>query len=44
MEEEKIISEDDMYRAKDDIQELTDRMIKRADEIGKNKESEVLEV
>jgi ribosome recycling factor len=44
MEEEKMISEDDMYRAKDDIQELTDRMIKRADEIGKNKESEVLEV
>jgi ribosome recycling factor len=44
MEEEKMISEDDMYRAKDDIQEITDRMIKRADEIGKHKENEVLEV
>ena len=44
LEEEKMISEDDMYRAKDDVQELTDKMIKRADEIGKHKEDEVLEV
>jgi ribosome recycling factor len=44
LEDEKMISEDDMYRAKDDIQELTDKMIERADEIGKHKEKEILEV
>jgi len=44
LEEEKMISEDDLYRAKEEIQELTDRMIQRADEIGKHKENEILEV
>lgn len=44
LEEEKMISEDDLYRAKEEIQELTDRMIQRADEIGKQKEVEILEV
>ncbi len=44
MEQEKIISEDEMYRAKDDIQELTDKTIERAEEIGKQKEDEILEV
>lgn len=44
LEEEKMISEDEMYRAKDEIQELTDKKIERAEEIGKHKEEEILEV
>ncbi|MGQ9585050.1 MAG: ribosome recycling factor [Anaerolineae bacterium] len=43
-EKEKLISEDEMYRGRDDIQELTDRYIERVDEIGKAKEAELLEV
>lgn len=44
MEKEKIISEDEMFRTRDEVQELTDRYIARIDEIGKAKEAELLEV
>jgi ribosome recycling factor len=44
MEEEKMISEDEMYRTRDDIQELTDKKIERAEQLGKQKEIEILEV
>jgi len=40
---EKLISEDDFYRGKDDLQELTDRYIEQVDEIGARKQEEILE-
>jgi ribosome recycling factor len=43
-EKEKMISEDDFYRGKDEVQELTDDFIQKIDEIGKRKEEEVMEV
>lgn len=43
-EKEKMISEDDFYLGKDKVQELTDEFIAKVDEIGKRKESEVMEV
>ncbi len=43
-EKEKMISEDDFYRGKDDVQEITDEFIAQIDEIGKRKEEEVMEV
>jgi ribosome recycling factor len=43
-EKEKMISEDDFYRGKDEVQELTDEIIETIDEIGKRKEEEVMEI
>jgi ribosome recycling factor len=43
-EKEKLISEDDFYRGKDEVQELTDQFIEKIDEIGKRKEEEVMEI
>lgn len=43
LEDEKLISEDDHYRGKDDAQELTDKYIAEIDDIGKAKEEEILE-
>jgi ribosome recycling factor len=43
-EKEKLISEDEFFRAKDEVQELTDEFIARIDEIGQRKEEEVMEV
>ena len=43
-EKEKLISEDDFHRGRDQIQELTDDFVDRMDELGKRKEQEVLEV
>jgi ribosome recycling factor len=44
LENEKLISEDDMHRAQERIQQLTDRYTKDADQIGATKEEEVMEV
>ncbi len=44
LEEAKLISEDQHHRGKDLVQELTDKYIKQADEIGKKKQDEVMEV
>lgn len=44
LEDEKLISEDQHFRGKDMLQEVTDRYIKSADEIGKKKQEEVMEV
>ncbi len=44
MEKEKIISEDDMHRGKDELQRLTDQYTNKVDEIGKRKEHEIMEV
>jgi ribosome recycling factor len=43
-EKEKMISEDDFYVGRDQLQKLTDETIKKIDEIGATKEKEILEV
>jgi ribosome recycling factor len=43
-EKEKMISEDEFFRAKEEVQELTNEFIARIDEIGKRKEEEVMEI
>jgi len=43
-EKEKMISEDDFYRARDDLQDLIDQYVERAEEIGQRKAREVMEV
>lgn len=42
--QEKMISEDDERRGEQDVQELTNKYIARADAVGKEKEDDVLEV
>ena len=44
LEKEKLIPEDDYYRAKDRTQELTDRHVERIDEIEAAKEKQIVEV
>lgn len=44
LEKEKMISEDDFYRGRDELQELTDEFIKKAEEIGKAKEEEIMSI
>jgi len=44
LEKEKKISEDDLKRAQDKIQELTDKYISELDEMLKTKEEEIMEV
>lgn len=43
-EKEKLISEDELFRGKDQIQELTDEFVKNMDEIGQRKEQELMEI
>jgi ribosome recycling factor len=43
-EKEKLISEDDLYRTRDDLQELTDRYVEQVDEIQELKEQEIMEI
>jgi len=43
LEKEKMISEDELFEARDKVQHLTDDCIKQIDEIGKAKEAEILE-
>lgn len=43
-EKEKMITEDDLYLGKDQVQELTDEYVKKIDEIGEAKEKEILEI
>ena len=44
LEKEKMISEDEMFGGRDNLQKMTDDFAKRMDEIGKAKEEEVMEV
>jgi ribosome recycling factor len=44
MEKEKMISEDQHFKGKDLLQELTDRFIAQVDQIAKTKEAEIMEV
>jgi ribosome recycling factor len=41
-EREKLVSEDDFYRGKDDIQDLTNRYSEQMDEISARKQQEVV--
>lgn len=43
-EKEKLISEDDFYRGRDEVQKLTDRFIATMDEMGERKIAEVKEI
>ena len=43
-EHEKLISEDDLKRGEEDVQKLTDEYIEKMDEVGEEKEEEILEV
>ncbi|MBN1179481.1 MAG: ribosome recycling factor [Anaerolineae bacterium] len=43
-EKEKIISEDEFYRARDDLQDLIDRYTKEVEAVGERKSKEVMEV
>ncbi len=43
-EKEKLISEDDFFRGKERLQELTDKYVKEMDELGQQKQAEILEV
>ncbi len=43
-EKEKLISEDDFYRGRDDLQDLIDEYGKKVDEVGERKEHEVMQV
>jgi ribosome recycling factor len=43
-EKEKMITEDDFYLGRDELQKLTDEYIAKIDEIGARKEKEILEI
>ena len=43
-EKEKLISEDELKRGEDELQKLTDRFIEDVSEMGKKKETEIMEV
>lgn len=43
-EHEKLISEDDLITAEEELQKLTDKMIEEIDQIGLKKEKEIMEV
>ena len=44
LEKEKLIPEDDFYRGKDRLQDLTDKYIAEMDELGRLKQEEIMEV
>jgi ribosome recycling factor len=44
LEKEKLVSEDDFYRGKDRMQDVTDRHIEEVDGIGATKEKQIMEV
>ena len=43
-EKEKLISEDDLKRGEDDLQEITDKYTEKMEEVGNEKEVEIMEV
>jgi ribosome recycling factor len=43
-EKDKLVTEDEAERGREDLQELTDRYIKKMDEAGARKEKEIAEV
>ena len=43
-QKEKMISEDDLKRGRDDLQKLTDKYMEQVDAVGQRKEDEIREV
>lgn len=43
-EKESLISEDDLVRGQDNLQDLTDKYIEKIDEIGERKEKDIMEI
>jgi ribosome recycling factor len=43
-QDEKMISEDEFFRAKEDLQKLTDAFTEKVAQVGANKEQEIMEV
>ncbi len=43
-EREKLIAEDEMYEGQDDLQKLTDKYIAEIDQLGRQKDAEIMEV
>ncbi len=43
-EKEKLISEDDLKKAEEELQKLTDRFVEQIDAVGQHKEREIMEV
>jgi ribosome recycling factor len=43
-EDEKLITEDDLHRGEEKVQEITDDFIKKIDDVCDRKESEIMEV
>ena len=43
-EKEKLIAEDEFYEGQDDLQKLTDKYISEIDDLGRQKEAEIMEV
>lgn len=44
LKNESVVTEDEFFRAQDQLQELTDKYVNEIDEIGKQKEAEIMEV
>ena len=44
LQNEKLITEDDYYQARDELQKLTDQYIERLEEVGQQKQEEILQV
>ncbi|RMG89016.1 MAG: ribosome recycling factor [Chloroflexi bacterium] len=44
MKDEKMISEDAFYQAQDDLQKLTDKYVEQIEEMGQDKEAEIMEL
>lgn len=44
LEKDKLISEDEFYKAKDDLQEITDEYIEKIDTLGQQKQDEIMEI
>ena len=44
MKSESMVTEDEFFRGQDDLQELTDKFINQIDDVGKDKEAEIMEV
>ena len=43
LQKDKLISEDEQFKAKDDLQKLTDEYIKKIDHVGELKQTEIME-
>ena len=44
LQSEKLVTEDDFFRGRDDLQEVTDEFIEKVNKLGKAKEAEIMEI